>query len=119
MIGWIRARGATEISREDVRREALSQRVNAAGADEVILALEQAGVLREVDDEEEYPGPRPPGAALAGQSGAARKTRCANCGKVPASPAQLREVSSSYDDGGVGSLGSRAPAKSLAQIAEK
>jgi hypothetical protein len=30
--------------------------VNAAGADEVILALEQAGVLREVDDEEEYPG---------------------------------------------------------------
>ena len=55
MIGWIRARGATEISREEVRREALSQRVNAAGADEVILALEQAGVLREVDDEEEYP----------------------------------------------------------------
>ena len=31
--------------------------MNAAGADEVILALEQAGVLREVDDEEEYPGP--------------------------------------------------------------
>jgi hypothetical protein len=30
--------------------------VNAAGADEVILALEQAGVLREVDDEEDYPG---------------------------------------------------------------
>jgi hypothetical protein len=55
VIGWIRARGATEISREDVRREALSQRVKAAGADEVILALEQAGVLREVDDEEEYP----------------------------------------------------------------
>ena len=60
VIGWIRARGATEISREDVRREALSQRVNAAGADEVILALEQAGVLREVDDEEEYPGPGRP-----------------------------------------------------------
>jgi hypothetical protein len=56
VIGWIRARGAAEISREEVRREALSQRVNAAGADEVILALEQAGVLREVDDEEEYPG---------------------------------------------------------------
>ena len=26
-------------------------------------------------------GPRPPGAALAGQSGAARRTRCGNCGK--------------------------------------
>ena len=34
--------------------------MNAAGADEVILALEQAGVLREVDDEEEYPGPGRP-----------------------------------------------------------
>jgi Protein of unknown function (DUF3987) len=60
VIGWIRARGAAEISREEVRREALSQRVNAAGADEVILALEQAGVLREVDDEDEYPGPGRP-----------------------------------------------------------
>jgi hypothetical protein len=60
VIGWIRARGAAEISREEVRREALSQRVNAAGADEVILALEQAGMLREVDDEEEYPGPGRP-----------------------------------------------------------
>jgi hypothetical protein len=46
VIGWIRTRGVKEISREEVRREALSQRVNAAGADEVILALEQAGVLR-------------------------------------------------------------------------
>jgi hypothetical protein len=60
VIGWIRARGATEISREDLRRDALSQRVKAAGADEVIEALEQAGVLREVDDEEEYPGPGRP-----------------------------------------------------------
>jgi hypothetical protein len=60
VIGWLRARGATKISREDVRREALSQRVKAAGADEVIAALEQAGVLREVDDEEEYPGPGRP-----------------------------------------------------------
>ena len=58
VIGWIRARGVKEISREEVRREALSQRVNAAGADEVILALEQAGVLREVEvDEEDYPEP--------------------------------------------------------------
>jgi hypothetical protein len=60
VVDWIRARGAAEISREDVRRDALSQRVKAAGADEVIHALEQAGVLREVDDEEEYPGPGRP-----------------------------------------------------------
>ena len=56
VIGWIRAHEATEISREDVRRDALRQKVNAAGADEVIEALEEAGVLREVDDEEEYRG---------------------------------------------------------------
>ena len=61
VIGWLRARGATKVSREDVRRDALSQRVKAAGADEVIAALEQAGVLREVvDDEEDYPGPGRP-----------------------------------------------------------
>jgi Protein of unknown function (DUF3987) len=56
VIGWIRAHEATEISREDVRRDALRQKVNAAGADEVIDALEEAGVLRELDDEEEYRG---------------------------------------------------------------
>src|SRR5262245_4623965 len=51
VVGWIRRHGATEVSREDVRREALSQRVKAAGADEVIQALEQAGVLREAEDD--------------------------------------------------------------------
>ena len=86
VIGWIRARGVKEVSREEVRRDALSQRVNAAGADEVILALEQAGVLREVEDRGGgLSKPRPPGAALAGQSIATRKTRCANCGKDNAS----------------------------------
>ena len=81
VVGWIRTHDATEVSREDVRREALSQRVKAAGADEVIEALEEAGVLREVD-EATTTRPRPPGAALAGQSGAAGQTRCANCGKA-------------------------------------
>jgi uncharacterized protein DUF3987 len=62
VIDWIRARGATEVSREDVRREALSQRVKAAGADEVIQALEQAGVLREAEnvDDDGYPRPGRP-----------------------------------------------------------
>ena len=60
VIGWIRAHDATEISREDVRRDALRQKVNAAGADEVIEALEEAGVLREVDDEEDDRGPGRP-----------------------------------------------------------
>ena len=90
VIGWIRARGAAEISREDVRREALSQRVNAAGADEVILALEQAGVAaRGRGRRRGLSGPRPPGAALAGQSGGCSQNPLRKLRKVPASPAQL------------------------------
>ena len=81
VIGWIRARGVKEISREDVRREALSQRVNAAGADEVIQALEQAGVLREVEvDEEDYPARGRP----------ARRWRV-NPGLLAKPPAQIAE----------------------------
>ena len=48
--------------------------MNAAGADEVILALEQAGVLREVDDEEDYP-------AAAARRGAGRSIR--RCSQNP------------------------------------
>jgi hypothetical protein len=118
VIGWIRARGATEISREDVRREALSQRVKAAGADEVILALEQAGVLREVDDEEEYPGPGRPARRWQVNPALLAKP-AAQIAESPSLPSAAGEVSSSYDDGGVGSLGSSPSAKSLAQIAEK
>jgi hypothetical protein len=102
VIGWIRARGATEISREDVRRDALSQRVKAAGADEVILALEQAGVLREVDDEEEYPGPGRPARrwqvnpALRPGSGQALRPRSGQA--LPAKPAaQIAEKKTSPD----------------------
>jgi hypothetical protein len=112
VVGWIRARGATKISREDVRREALRQTVKAAGADEVILALEQAGVLREVDDEEDYPGPGRP--ARRWQVNPALLARpAAQIAETPSLPSAAGEVSSSYGVGGVGS------AKSLAQIAEK
>ncbi|MEA2849186.1 MAG: hypothetical protein QOG78_4467, partial [Rhodospirillaceae bacterium] len=126
VIGWIRARGVKEVSREEVRREALSQRVNAAGADEVILALEETGVLREVDDEEDYPGRGRPArrwqvnpALRPGPAQAPTATSLAQIAESPSLPSAAGEVSSSYDDGGVGSLGSRPPAKSLARIAEK
>jgi hypothetical protein len=128
VIGWLRARGAKEISREDVRRDALSQRVNAAGADEVILALEQAGVLREVevDEEEDYPARGRPARRWQVNPGLLAKSP-AQIAETPSLPSAAGEVSPSYDacpersrrDGGVGSLGSRAPANSAAQIAEK
>jgi hypothetical protein len=126
VIGWIRARGAAEISREEVRREALSQRVNAAGADEVILALEQAGVLREIDDEEEDPGPGRPARRWQVNPALLAKP-AAQIAESPSLPSAAGEVSSSYDacpersrrDGGVGSLESKPSTESLARIAEK
>jgi len=43
---WLRRAGLDRVSREDIRREALCQTVNAADADEVIARLEAGGVLR-------------------------------------------------------------------------
>ncbi len=43
---WLRRARLSQVSREDIRREALSQTVNADEADEVIDQLECAGVLR-------------------------------------------------------------------------
>ena len=126
VIGWIRARGVKEVSREEVRREALSQRVNAAGADEVILALEQAGVLREVEVDEDYPSPGRPARRWQVNPALLAKP-AAQIAESPSLPSAAGEVSPSYDacpersrrDGGVGSLGSSPSAESFAQIAEK
>ncbi len=132
VIGWIRARGVKEISREEVRREALSQRVNAAGADEVILALEQAGVLREVEvDEEDYPARGRPARRWqvnpALRPLAQPQNRAAQIAESPSLPSAAGAVSPSHDacpepsrrDGGVGSFGSSPSAESFAGIAEK
>ena len=96
VIGWIRARGVKEISREEVRREALSQRVNAAGADEVILALEQAGVLREVEVDEDYPSPGRPARRWQVNPALLAKP-AAQIAESPSLPSAAGEVSSSYE----------------------
>ena len=49
VLGWIRARGAARISREDVRRDALGQALNAHRSLQVIQALERAGFLRKAE----------------------------------------------------------------------
>ena len=46
MIRWLRVSGKTEVSREDVRRDALCQSVNGGEANLVIFQLAQAGILR-------------------------------------------------------------------------
>jgi hypothetical protein len=43
---WLKEVGRTEVSREDIRRDALSQSVTASKVDTVIYRLEAAGILR-------------------------------------------------------------------------
>ena len=59
VLAWIRARGAAQVSREDVRRDALGQAPNAQQALQVIQSLERAGFLRKADYKPEGAG-RPP-----------------------------------------------------------
>lgn len=55
VVCWLKTCGLDEISREDVRRSALGQTVNATEADRVLARLTAAGVLRPVAQPE---GPR-------------------------------------------------------------
>jgi len=48
VVRWLKRVRAPEISREDVRREALCQSVDADGAEEVLARLEAGGFLRPV-----------------------------------------------------------------------
>ena len=49
VLAWIRARGAAQISREDVRRDALGQALNAHQSLQVMQSLERAGFLRKAE----------------------------------------------------------------------
>ena len=46
VLRWIRARGVSEVRREDVRRDALSQRLDADETDAVLQQLVRAGWLQ-------------------------------------------------------------------------
>jgi Protein of unknown function (DUF3987) len=52
---WIRAKGKTEVSREEIRRDALSQRLDANETTALLTALSESGWLREEVTE---PGPQ-------------------------------------------------------------
>jgi hypothetical protein len=45
VIRWLKATGASEVSREDIRAGALTRTVDARGADAIIARLEEMGVL--------------------------------------------------------------------------
>ena len=64
---WLKRVHAPEISREDIRREALGQAVNAEGAEDVLARLEAGGLLRPLpatgSTKCDLPGRRPAGYA--------------------------------------------------------
>jgi len=65
-LAWIRAREAGQISREDVRRDAFGQALNAHQSLQVIQSLERGGFLRRA--EVDYAGNGRPALRCAGTS---------------------------------------------------
>lgn len=59
VVHWLKSCGLDEVSREDVRRTALGQTVNASEADRVLARLTEAGVLRAIALESGPKGGRP------------------------------------------------------------
>lgn len=60
VVRWLTTSGVAEVSREDIRRDALAQAVDAAGADLVINRLIDANVLRALPADTGPNGGRPP-----------------------------------------------------------
>jgi SOS response regulatory protein OraA/RecX len=56
VLRWLKAGNHQEVSREEVRREALTRRLNADEVQTVIDGLARAGWLREVTATAEGPG---------------------------------------------------------------
>jgi hypothetical protein len=59
VLRWIRARGKTEVSLEDVRRDALGQKLDAEQTANLLDALGRAGWLRELEAASTPRGGRP------------------------------------------------------------
>lgn len=59
VFNWARVEGRRILSREDIRRDALSQRLDASKTQKLIDGLVTGGWLREVSDQKLGPGRRP------------------------------------------------------------
>jgi len=51
-LRWMQANDKAEVSREDIRREALSQKLNAKETEDLLVSLAEAGWLSKVDQKE-------------------------------------------------------------------
>ena len=60
VVRWLKARGVVNVSREDIRREALSRTVDAARTDQILYRLQAAGIVKQVHYSIPSHGGRPP-----------------------------------------------------------
>jgi hypothetical protein len=60
VVRWLKASGLASVSREDIRREALSRSVNAARTDQILYRLQAAGIVQQVHYAIPSHGGRPP-----------------------------------------------------------
>lgn len=60
VVRWLRQQGLSDVSREDVRREALQRTVDASEAEQVLYRLRDAGVVQRIDYDLPSRGGRPP-----------------------------------------------------------
>jgi hypothetical protein len=58
VLRWIKANNKQQVRREDIRRNALSQLLDADQTDELLKGLARAGWLRKVEDRHRGPGPK-------------------------------------------------------------
>jgi hypothetical protein len=60
VVRWLKARSLASVSREDIRREALSRSVDAARTDQILYRLQAAGIVHQVHYAMPSHGGRPP-----------------------------------------------------------
>jgi hypothetical protein len=90
-VRWLRSKGIARFTREQVRREGLSQTVNASGADQVLYRLRTANIVRQMPDGWRATGGRPTNIwevnpALAHMEGLAERAESAGTSPPPSGP---------------------------------
>jgi hypothetical protein len=60
VVRWLRQHGQSDVSREDIRVEALRRSINASDAEQVLYRLRDAGIVQRVDYRVPSGGGRPP-----------------------------------------------------------
>ncbi len=81
VVRWLKTSGQTDVSREEVRREALHSSVNASDAEQLLYRLRDAGFVQRISYESSRMGGRPPNRWWVNPALATREV-CGNLGNL-------------------------------------